>query len=1399
MKFSGKKLLAAVQIVLQLCPPSFLLYLAPTSNVSAQAVTRSEPDESSQKQTESRIAKATIQAGTLLSGDNAGALNQTLVSTSTGMASAELQQWLNQFGTARVNISTDERFTLNDSSMDILLPLYDYEENLLFTQLGGRRHDDRNIINAGIGYRYFSDKWMLGNNIFYDRQVSGVQHDRLGIGVESGWDYIKLAANGYFRLSDWKSSSRYTDYDERVANGFDIRLEGYLPAWPQLGTNVVYEQYYGDSVGLFGDDEDDRQSNPHAITLGLNYTPFPLLTFGVDQKWGKNGEKDTQLNLTFNWLMGMPLSAQLDGTAVAQHRSLMGSRHDLVARNNNIVLEYRKQDLISLALPASLAGKEQSRQNVSAKVKTKYGLESIEWQAASFLNNGGKIAQGSTPEQFVLTLPAWQGNGINSYTLTGIAWDKNGNKSNASEMKVNVSGIDVTTLQSSVAVTPGKVPADGTTTARVTVSLKTSQGEHATGLASRLTTELSASTTVDANIADSLKKATITGYSETAPGEYAATLTSGTQPETLLIQPLIDKTVRLVSAKLIEEAVETLPQLAGLDTSATRVVASGAAPITLTAHVIDQYERPLKGIAVNWTADAAQATLSSSQTSTNEQGDAQIQVTSNAVVNTIITAQLDQGRTLSSPTLSFVADTATAKVVSINSEKQQVVANNNDTNTLTAQVTDDFNHPLEGVTVNWTVEKTDNTRVGSQSSLTDSHGKATFALKSAKVGTVTVTADVNGKSPQKTESITFVADNSTQKISAITMSKTQAAANGNDGITYTATVTNAQGEALQNMKVLWSADTSNARFSATETTSDANGQSQVVLMSTSAGNVVVSARTEASTTLQADKVTFVADATTAKLADITSDRQSVVANGKEGIIISATVTDASGNLLEGAEVNWSSSPAGAEMSVQTSKTNSSGVAQVQVSSKTAGSYSVDASINGSSQRLSDLNFTADSDSLQVSTLVAEKLNDIVADKDSVALTASVMDANNNPVPGVTVNWSSSETSSTFSRMSSVTDQNGHATTSFSSLKAGSITVTATAGVSSQSQTLQVVGNIETAQINAVTADNAQAIAEGPSSVTWTADVTDANTNMLKGVTVNWTADNQDIQLSSANSITSESGKASVSGKSLKAGSVKMTASLTSPASQLSATTVTFIGDAKTARVVKVTASTDHVAANTAPVTYTATVTDANDNPLQAVTVSWTTTLNNLSAATSDTNDKGEAAVQLSGSEFGNANVTASINGSSLSNGSTIFMGSIEDTWNIPSSTQSNAYTGETIYNFLNLGFVVTGNTTGPTSLIWSTNYGAYSVLTAELTDEKGNPQTVTFRGQVANKCTFFEFNSASGCTAPGNAPKITYVPEDGSNAALPKGNYRGVITFNGRDWHSSWALSYTITTTLVVN
>lgn len=296
------------------------------------------------------LANVLSSTGSLLSQDNkTDALIGSAINNGSSRASNEVQSWLQQFGTAKVNLGLDNDLSLESASVDVLLPLYDdKKQNLIFTQLGGRRDDDRNIANMGMGYRYFADSWMWGVNAFYDVQLSDNTHQRLGLGGELGWDYVKLSANGYQRLSGWKDSKEHTDYEERVANGYDVRAEGYLPAYPQLGAQLIWEQYYGDDVALFGDSDDDRQRDPYAVTAGVNYTPVPLLSFGLNQKMGKGDHNETQVDMAINWAIGSPLSDQLDPDRVKDRRTLLGSRLDLVNRNNNIVLEYRKKELISL-------------------------------------------------------------------------------------------------------------------------------------------------------------------------------------------------------------------------------------------------------------------------------------------------------------------------------------------------------------------------------------------------------------------------------------------------------------------------------------------------------------------------------------------------------------------------------------------------------------------------------------------------------------------------------------------------------------------------------------------------------------------------------------------------------------------------------------------------------------------------------------------------------------------------------------------------------------------------------------------------------------------------------------------------------------------------------------------
>lgn len=314
----------------------------------------------------------------------------------TSSAQSYLEGMLSPYGKVRTSLSIGEGGDLDGSSLDYFIPWYDNQSTLFFSQISAQRKEDRTIGNVGLGVRQNVGNWLLGGNAFYDYDFTR-GHRRLGLGTEAWTDYLKFSGNYYHPLSDWKDSKDFDFYEERPARGWDIRMESWLPFYPQLGAKLVYEQYYGDEVALFG--TDNLQKDPHAVTVGLNYTPVPLVTVGTDYKAGTGDSNDFSVNATVNYQIGTPLAAQLDPENVKIQHSLMGSRTDFVDRNNFIVLEYREKDPLDVTLwlkadatnehpecviedtPEAAVGLEKCKWTVNALINHHYKIISASWQA----------------------------------------------------------------------------------------------------------------------------------------------------------------------------------------------------------------------------------------------------------------------------------------------------------------------------------------------------------------------------------------------------------------------------------------------------------------------------------------------------------------------------------------------------------------------------------------------------------------------------------------------------------------------------------------------------------------------------------------------------------------------------------------------------------------------------------------------------------------------------------------------------------------------------------------------------------------------------------------------------------------------------------------------------------
>lgn len=496
----------------------------PASNQSSLNKTSASDEESH------RLAEAASQVGQLLINNNikSGAINQ-LGDLLTSEANQQIKNWLAHYGTVRLQTNVNSHGGLNGSQLDMLLPLHDTHNLLDFTQFGFRRIDKRNTLNIGLGERRFFDGWMFGYNAFLDHDFTG-DNTRFGLGAEYARDYLKLGANGYFRLSNWKESPLLTDYDERPANGFDLRVQGYAPALPQLGGKLVYEQYFGNEVGLIN--KDHRSQNPSMFTVGINYTPVPLLTFGIERKQEMSGNGETQFNMELNYVIGTPWSEQINPDAVAFKHSLQGGRYDLVDRNNQIVLEYRKREVISLAMENQIIGHESETKPLHISVNSKYGFKDIQWEATSLFVNGGKIQhQGGT--NYLLTLPRYQPQGNNIYTVGAVAYDEQGNTSKRVEMQVQVLPAEINVNSSAFTAKDKELLADNRDTTLLTLTLKDKDGKPVKGVASEIKL-------ISTGLSGEGRDPQIEKMQETQPGVYKSHLTAGEKIGVLKITPEVN-------------------------------------------------------------------------------------------------------------------------------------------------------------------------------------------------------------------------------------------------------------------------------------------------------------------------------------------------------------------------------------------------------------------------------------------------------------------------------------------------------------------------------------------------------------------------------------------------------------------------------------------------------------------------------------------------------------------------------------------------------------------------------------------------------------------------------------------------------------------------------------------
>ncbi len=489
--------------------------------------------------------------------------------------------------------------------------------------------------------------------------------------------------------------------------------------------------------------------------------------------------------------------------------------------------------------------------------------------------------------------------------------------------------------------------------------------------------------------------------------------------------------------------------------------ANGTAKDKIMVHVADANGNSVVNAIVVFTQTGGSGILDSTTVKTNGNGDAVIGMSSIVAGKNYITATVN-GITVihgSAAVATFVADapSVTNQLTTISVVKNNSIANGTATDQVKVHVVDANINPVPNAVVEFTKTSGSASFVGSTTISTDANGDAfinmtsTVAGQNQVIATVNATPIVNG-SPAKPS---FIADEPsvTNTLTKITVTQNNAIANGTATDLIVVHVADANGNNVPNAIVVFTKTSGSGNFTSSQTAkTDGNGNDIITMVSNVSGSNSITATVNgiAITNGSPATATFVADApdvsaSTTKISVIKND---AVADGADNDKVTVHVTDANGNAISGALVEFSKNGNANFTSTTTVITDNNGDATISLTSTTSGITNVTAKVNGQpvvNGSPAKANFKAGAAVVNnPNTKIIIVKDSAYADgKDANIIKVHAVDANGNPVAGQTVVFTKVDGNGNFAGATNViTDEHGDALISITSNVSGVVKISA---------------------------------------------------------------------------------------------------------------------------------------------------------------------------------------------------------------------------------------------------------------------------------------------------------------------------------------------------------------------
>jgi len=515
-------------------------------------------------------------------------------------------------------------------------------------------------------------------------------------------------------------------------------------------------------------------------------------------------------------------------------------------------------------------------------------------------------------------------------------------------------------------------------------------------------------------------------------------------------------------------------------------------------------------------------------------------------------------------------------------------------------------------------------------------------------------------------------------------------------------------------------------------TTDVNGNAFLQLASAIVGKIAVNARINGVLLVNGNPInaSFVAyvPSVTAPTTKLVVVANGAVANGTAINTVKAIVTDANGNPVPNQSVTFQKPTGVANFTTPvTVVTDANGEAFISMSSTTVGDVTITADVNGvqiTNNSPATVKFVADVPNVVVASTFLEVVTSGALANGSAtnSVRAHITDINGNPAANQTVTFTiASGTANPSGSLTVITDANGYALLNLTSTVANTAGITAVVnGINiTNGSPASVTFVVDVPSVNSpatkLVVVTTGALSDGTATNSVRAIITDANGNPVSGQTVTFQIASGTATFTTPVTVTTDiNGQAIVSLVSTTAGTVAITANVNgTPITNNSPASVVFVANApdvsKPSTLLEVL-TTGALADGTATNSVRAHITDVNGNPVPGQTVTFTIASGVATPSgslTMVTDANGNAMLVLTSNTIGNVNITATVNGNNIPNGSPATVVFVADVPSVSVATTK-------------LVVITTGAVA---------NGIAINTVKAIITDKNGNPvpgQTVAF-------------------------------------------------------------------------